>query len=50
MSGMMHFFVATVEEPEQFKPTMHVAFEERLCWLEIADGLPTRNGPDYTKG
>jgi hypothetical protein len=49
MSGVMHFFAAAMEEPEKFAPTLHVAFEEKLPWLKLADGLPTRFGPDYTK-
>ena len=49
MSDVMHFFVAAMEEPEKFEPTLHVAFEEKLPWLILADGLPTRVGPDYTK-
>ena len=47
--GVMHLFVAALEEPEKFEPTLHVAFEEKLPWLKLADGLPTRIGPDYTK-
>jgi hypothetical protein len=50
MSDVMHFFAAAMEEPEKFAPTLHVAFEEKLPWLKLADGLPTRFGPDYTKG
>ncbi|MDX8531574.1 GFA family protein [Mesorhizobium sp. VK25A] len=50
MSGVMHFFAAAMAKPEEFAPTLHVAFEEKLPWLELADGLPTRFGPDYTKG
>lgn len=50
MSGMMHFFVGAMEEPEKFRPTLHVAIEEKLPWIKLADGLPTRHGPDYTKG
>ena len=50
MSGMMHFFVASMDEPEKFRPTMHVATEERLSWLKLSDGLPTCIGADYTKG
>ena len=49
MSGVMHFFAAAMEEPEKFAPTLHVAFEEKLPWLKLADNLPTRFGPDYTK-
>ena len=49
MSGMMHFFVATMAEPEKFKPTMHVAIEEKVPWLQLGDDLPSHVGPDYTK-
>ena len=49
MSDAMHFFAAAMESPEQFVPTLHVAFEEKLPWMKLADGLPTRFGPDYTK-
>jgi hypothetical protein len=38
-----------MEQPEAFSPTLHVAIEEKLHWLELADGLPTHVGPDYTK-
>lgn len=49
MSGMMHFFAAAMEQPECFEPTLHTAIEEKLPWLQLADGLPTCHGPDYTK-
>ena len=49
MSGVMHLFVAALEEPEKFEPTLHAAFEEKLPWLKLADDLPTCIGPDYTK-
>ena len=49
MSGVMHLFASAMEEPEKFAPTLHVAFEEKLPWLKLADGLPTCVGPDYTK-
>ncbi len=45
----MHLYVAAMEEPEKFAPTLHVAIEEKLPWLKLADGLPTSIGPDYTK-
>ncbi len=48
MSGVMHLYVAALDDPETFKPTLHVAHEEKLSWLKINDELPTRNGPDYT--
>jgi hypothetical protein len=49
MSDVMHFFAAAMEDPENFIPTLHVSIEEKLPWLKLADGVPTRRGPDYTK-
>lgn len=49
MSGVMHLYAAAMEEPEKFVPSLHVAYGEKLPWLNLADGLPTSNGPDYTK-
>ena len=49
MSGIMHLYVAAMEYPEEFKPTLHVAHEEKLSWLKLNDDLPTHSGPDYTK-
>ena len=50
MSDTMHFYVASMEKPEEFQPTLHVAHEEKLPWLDFADDLPVCIGPDYTKG
>ncbi len=47
MSDVMHFYVAAMEEPERFEPELHVAYEEKLSWLNIGDDLPKRNGPEY---
>ncbi|NKB77900.1 MAG: GFA family protein [Gammaproteobacteria bacterium] len=47
MSGVMHLYVAAMEEPERFRPQLHVAYEEKLSWLTIEDDLPKRNGPEY---
>lgn len=49
MSGVMHVYVASLDEPEKFQPTLHVASEEKLSWLKLADNLPECIGPDYTK-
>ena len=49
MSGVMHLYVAAMEHPENFSPTLHVAIEEKLPWLKLADGLPQCVGPDYSK-
>jgi hypothetical protein len=46
---MIHFFVAAMEKPELFEPTLHAAFEEKLPWLKLSDQLPRCVGPDYTK-
>lgn len=50
MADRMHLYVAALEQPEAFAPTLHVAHEEKLPWLKLDDGLPTFIGPDYTKG
>ena len=49
MSGIMHFYVAALDDPEVLTPTLHAAHEEKLPWLTLGDGLPTCVGPDYTK-
>ena len=49
MSGVMHMYVAAMEDPEAFAPELHVSHEEKLSWLKLADDLPTCIGPDYTK-
>lgn len=49
MSDVLHLLVATLENPEVLRPTLHVAYEEKLTWLELGDGLLSCIGPDYTK-
>ncbi len=49
MSGVMHFYVANLDDPEALSPTLHVAYEEKLSWLALSDDLPTTIGPDYTQ-
>jgi hypothetical protein len=49
MSGVMHLYVAAMEDPVQFEPTLHVSHEEKLPWLHLDDDLPTHEGPDYSK-
>ncbi len=46
MTGLKHFYVAALDDPEAFPPERHVSIEERLCWMTLADGLPTQTGPD----
>jgi hypothetical protein len=45
MTGLMHFYLAAMEDPERFEPQLHVAYEEKLSWLDIGDDLPKREGP-----
>lgn len=45
MTGLMHFYLAAMEDPERFEPQLHVAYEEKLSWLDIGDDLPKRKGP-----
>lgn len=39
----IHFLGATLENPEDFKPTFHVYRGEHLPWLNINDSLKTFN-------
>ena len=46
----IHLFLASFDDPEAFKPAVHVHAEEQLSWLRLADGLPRyaktpRDGP-----
>ncbi len=45
LTGLMHFYVAAMEDPERFVPELHVAYEEKLSWLHIGDDLEKRKGP-----
>lgn len=40
--GEMHFYAATLDAPETYAPTLHVHIDERLPWIALCDGLPTR--------
>lgn len=35
----IHFYAATLDDPEQFKPTQHFHHGEHLSWLKIDDQL-----------
>lgn len=46
----IHLFVPSFDEPETFRPAVHVHIEEQLRWLHLADQLPryaktARDGP-----
>ena len=45
LTGLMHFYVAAMEDPERFVPELHVAYEEKLSWLHMEDDLEKRTGP-----
>lgn len=36
----IHFYAASLEKPEDFKPAFHVHYAERLSWADINDALP----------
>lgn len=35
----MHFYAATLDAPEDFAPTKHDFWEERMPWLRLTDDL-----------
>jgi len=43
-TGEMHFFAATLDAPETYRPTAHVHFAEHLSWADLADTLPRHPG------
>ncbi|MEM7292200.1 MAG: GFA family protein [Pseudomonadota bacterium] len=36
----IHFYVAGMENPEDYRPTHHVFYTEKLSWVEVGDDLP----------
>ena len=38
--GEVDFTLATLDDPAALAPRMHIWVEDKLPWLEIADGLP----------
>ena len=48
LTGLMHFYVAAMAEPERFRPELHTSWEEKLCWLEVSDDLPKKEGPEVS--
>ncbi len=41
----IHFYAASLDDPENYAPEFHVHCGERLAWLNVADDLPK-----YEKG
>ncbi|NIS07140.1 MAG: GFA family protein [Gammaproteobacteria bacterium] len=42
--GEVHVYVATLDNPDDFRPQLHVFFAERISWLELEDDLPRYEG------
>lgn len=42
--GETHFYAASMERPEDYRPTFHVHADERLSWVRLADDLPRLGG------
>lgn len=42
--GGMHLYAASMDEPEDFKPTFHVNYQSKLPWMEMNDDLPKHEG------
>lgn len=42
--GGMHLYAASLDNPEDFKPTFHVNYESKLPWLEMEDKLSKYEG------
>ncbi len=47
LSGVMHVYLAALENPNAISPSAHVAYEEKLDWFSVTDELPKHNGPSY---
>lgn len=42
--GGMHLYAASLDNPEQFKPTFHVNHGSKLSWLKLEDSLKKYSG------
>lgn len=45
--GGMHLYAASLDNPEDFKPTFHVNYGSKLPWLEMQDDLTRYPGTLY---
>jgi len=43
--GEIHFYAASLDDPNAVQPTGHVFFHERLAWVHLSDTLPRHEGP-----
>ena len=37
--GGMHLYAASLDDPQNFEPTFHVNYEDKLPWLKMQDEL-----------
>lgn len=44
----VHLYISTIDNPEAFRPQLHVFVGERIPWLELEDDLPRYEG--FTAG
>ena len=42
--GETHFYAASLDAPEAFRPGFHVFWREKLPWLHLNDELPRHSG------
>jgi hypothetical protein len=42
--GGMHLYAASMENPQDFKPTFHVNYQSKLPWLQMEDDLTKYEG------
>ncbi|WP_036554924.1 GFA family protein [Nisaea denitrificans] len=43
----IHFFAATLKDPDSVTPAFHVYWDERLSWTSCDDELPKHAGSSY---
>ncbi len=43
--GETHFFAASLADPADFAPSVHVHWDERLPWVRLGDGLKVVRAP-----
>ena len=43
-AGGMHLYAASLDDPDEFRPTFHVNYGSKLPWLEMHDELTKYDG------
>ncbi|MEZ5913634.1 MAG: GFA family protein [Paracoccaceae bacterium] len=41
-AGEIHFYAASLDDPNAYRPTVHVHSDETLHWVNLNDGLPRK--------